>query len=366
MSDMPSHLAPLYRHLYEGVNYRLRSFAGGRWARHCRPTSIVLLVTERCNARCVHCDIWKNKGKEDSPRLDQWQSVLDEVRRWLGPVQVTISGGEALLKAFTPELVGHGTSLGLFMEVLTHGYWQDQARVEALARARPWRVTVSLDAIGPTHSRVRGRPTFHEHTAATLRTLQRLRHDGRGPLGIRLKTVIMSHNLDEVCDVAHFARDEGLDVFYQPIEQNYNTAEDPRWFEQSANWPADPAKAVAVVRDLIALKQAGFPIANSRAQLEAMIPYFLDPDSLRLAVQSHSAHERRPSCTALTSLQFQANGDVTVCPGLPPIGSITRAPVRQIWETRPPVWAEGCCLARRCSPAEQHARLAGARSGEPR
>src|SRR5262249_19898716 len=155
-------------------------------------------------ARCVHCDIWKNKGKEDCPTLDQWQNVLGDFRRWLGPVHVTLSGGEALLTPFTPELVRHGVSLGLFMEVLTHGYWPDQTRIKALGRARPWRVTVSLDALGATHSLIRGRTTFYEHTATTLQTLQSLRREGRGPLEIRLKTVIMSHNLDEVCDVARF------------------------------------------------------------------------------------------------------------------------------------------------------------------
>src|SRR4051794_38078553 len=49
----------IYRRVYEGVNYRLRTFAGGHYASACRPVSIVLLLTERCNARCIHCDIWK-------------------------------------------------------------------------------------------------------------------------------------------------------------------------------------------------------------------------------------------------------------------------------------------------------------------
>jgi hypothetical protein len=131
---MLSSLARLYRDVHQGVNYRLRTFAGGRWARHCRPTSIVLLVTEYRNARCLHCDIWKNRGKEDSATLDQWQTDLRDLWRWLGPEEVTISGGEALLKPFTPELVRHGISPGLFMEILTNGYWPDQMRIEARAR----------------------------------------------------------------------------------------------------------------------------------------------------------------------------------------------------------------------------------------
>ena len=71
---------------HAAVNYRLRTIAGGRLASRCRPTSIAILLTERCNARCVHCDIWKNRGKEDSPTVDQWKTTLRDLRRWLGPV----------------------------------------------------------------------------------------------------------------------------------------------------------------------------------------------------------------------------------------------------------------------------------------
>src|SRR5215831_11994431 len=104
----------LYRRLYEGTNYRLRTFARGRFASYCRPTSTVFLLTELCNARCVHCDIWKNRGKEDSPTTEQWKQVITDLRWWLGPVHVTLSGGEALLKPFAMELIDHARRLGLF------------------------------------------------------------------------------------------------------------------------------------------------------------------------------------------------------------------------------------------------------------
>src|SRR5215467_11587768 len=109
--------ASVYKRLYEAVNFQLRGFAEGRFAKFCRPTVVVALLTERCNARCVHCDIWRNRGKEDAPTVEQWKVVLSDLRRWLGPVQVTVSGGEALLMPFTPELVSYGSSMGLFMEV---------------------------------------------------------------------------------------------------------------------------------------------------------------------------------------------------------------------------------------------------------
>src|SRR5258706_13607257 len=165
----------------------------------------------------------------------------------------------------------------------------------------------------------------------------------------------MSPNLEEVTEVARFAQQQGCEVFYQPIEQNYNTPEDPRWFEHSENWPKDPCRAVAVVRDLIRLKQEGLPIANSVNQLQHMIPYFEDPDAHRVSTQSHQAHEGKALCAAQTTLQLQANGDVTVCYGMKPVGNIKLAPIRKIWENRPRWWESGCCQERRCSDREKEA-----------
>lgn len=123
-------LNSIRKNIYEGINYQLRTFAGGRFASVCRPTSIALLMSERCNARCLHCDIWKNRGKEDSPSEAQWRSVLWDLRKWLGPVQVVFTGGEALLQGFTINLVKYSGSIGLFTELLTHGYWEDQNKIE--------------------------------------------------------------------------------------------------------------------------------------------------------------------------------------------------------------------------------------------
>ena len=91
----------LHKRLYEGVHHRLRTLAGGRWASLCRPTSIALLLTEQCTARCLHCDIWKNTAREENPDAAQWRQVVDDLRDWLGPVQVVFTGGEAPHSAIT-------------------------------------------------------------------------------------------------------------------------------------------------------------------------------------------------------------------------------------------------------------------------
>jgi MoaA/NifB/PqqE/SkfB family radical SAM enzyme len=154
----------------------------------------------------------------------------------------------------------------------------------------------------------------------------------------------MRQNLLEVDEVARYAASRpGFEVFYQPIEQNYNTEDNPLWYETSDNWPTDPSQAVEVVERLIRLKREGLPIANSYAQLESMVPYFRGPDNLRIRTQAHSAHERRSLCAALTTLEIRADGHVLTCARKPPIGNIKNEPIRQIWESRPQWWRAGCC-----------------------
>ena len=348
-------LEAIRKRVFESYNYRLRTLAGGRWASHCRPPWPFFLLTERCNAKCVHCDIWKNRGQEESPTVGQWKTVLSDLRQWLGPVRVSFTGGEALLKPYTAELAAYASSIGLFLEVLTHGYWFDQSKIEALAKAKPWMITISVDAIGDLHSKLRGREKFWEKTSETIETVKRIRKEYRTGTHIRLKNVIMSHNLDAVCDVARYANQAGMDVFYQPIEQNYNTPEDTQWWEHSENWPRDTEKAVRVVEELIRMKGQGFAIGNSYEQLEVMIPYYRNPAAMRLTTIAHSAHEHRINCAALTSLQFQSNGDVTVCTAQRPVGNIKTMRIREIWQSRPQWWKSGCCLERRLTESERGA-----------
>jgi len=302
----------------------------------------MFLLTEHCNARCVHCDIWKNKGHEDTPSVEQLKACLQDLRRWLGPVQVTFTGGEALLKPYTLELVQYASSLGLFVEVLTNGYWADQS-IELLALAHPWRVTVSLDGLGQAHDKIRGRSDFFAKTSASIQTLCKVREQQKRMFSILLKTVIMEHNLDDICSVARFAADNRVEVLYQPIEQNYNTPNDPAWFQNSDNWPRNIQKVTEVLRELTDLKRQGLPITNSFESLNQMVHYFTDPEKLRVAVQAHVTPGRTSFCSAITNLQIQANGDVTLCARRPPVGNIREASIRAIWEQRPPFWQTDCC-----------------------
>jgi MoaA/NifB/PqqE/SkfB family radical SAM enzyme len=335
-------LNELCNRVHGGLHYRLRTLAGGRFREHCLPVTMMFLLTEHCNAHCIHCDIWKNTEVEETPTVECLRQTLSDLRAWLGPVQVTLTGGEALMKPYTPELVAHGSSLGLLMEVLSNGYWSDQRRIEALARANPWRVTLSLDGIGEVHDLIRGRRDFFAHTKSSIDTLVRMRREHGLKFNILLKTVVMRQNLDGLAGVARFADACGAEVLYQPIEQNYNREVDTKWFTTSNNWPADTAKATERVLHLVELKREGLPIANSYDNLRQMAEYFAYPERLQNSVQTHIVKADSSHCAGLTNFQVQANGDVRTCARRPSIGNIREQSIRTIWEQRPKYWEE-CC-----------------------
>jgi len=351
---VPNTYRALHKRIHESVNDHLSHLAGGRLAHLCRPTAIMLVLTERCNSRCVHCDIWKNRGREDSPGLDGWKRVVTDLASWLGPVHVVYTGGEALLQPFTPELVEHGVRSGLFVELLTHGFWKDRSRLERAALANPWRITMSIDGIGETHSVVRGRPNFWPVAEESLSLLRRLRSEIGLSYSIRLKTVLMQQNIHNASDVARYARDHDVEVLYQPIEQNYNTPNDPLWYTHAPTWPRDTGRAMATVRELIALKSRGYPIANTIPQLEVMLAYFENPAPLRVDVQAHAAPGVKQMCSAAVNLEIRSNGDVRPCASAPAVGNIKERGVREIWSTRPRWWSTGCC---REHPAEEMVQI---------
>jgi MoaA/NifB/PqqE/SkfB family radical SAM enzyme len=259
-------------------------------------------------------------------------------------VHIHLTGGEALLCPDAPEIAAYASELGFFVEFLTNGYWKEQKPLERLARARPSRITLSVDGIGATHDAIRGRDDFWQTTSSSIRKLQNLRKELKLDYSIRLKNVIMAQNLDRADEVAEFAASNDLEVLYQPIEQNYNEPDDSRWYEHSPTWPRDSRKAVATVNRLRELRRQGLPICNSEADFNAMSRYFLDPASEGAIVQAHVAHEGQASCASLGNLQIQPNGDVLTCCKRPPIGNVLDKSIKTIWNERPQWWKGGCCL----------------------
>ena len=141
------------------------------------PYKLLLAVTERCNQRCGHCEIWR--------RAPQPELTPDEIRRILeslpGLRWLDITGGEPTahpqLDELTRALVRAGDDL-VFAHFVTNGGLPERAEglargLSRLPRARLV-VSVSIDADAALHDQMRGREGAFARAVETVQRLDRL------------------------------------------------------------------------------------------------------------------------------------------------------------------------------------------------
>jgi MoaA/NifB/PqqE/SkfB family radical SAM enzyme len=325
------------------MNSRLAPFAARSDKNLVKPTYICFKLSERCNSKCVHCDIWQNQ-QEDPLTTNQWIRTLDNIRQWIGPAHVVFTGGEVFLRRDTLDIVKHATSLGLVCEVLTNGLLTERHHCEELVKAKVDQVTISLDGVTPeTHFAVRRVPGMHEKILRTIDDLDEFRRRHKTGLNILLKMVIMKPNLHEAVAMADWVNARGhATVRYQPIEQNYAQAENLNWYKDSDLWISDIAGVKAVVGELVQRKQASYPIRNTVENLRSMIHYFENPDRDMRKVRSHNERSADICLSGVSSMVISSNGDVRWCFQMSPAGNVKTQPPQEIWENRAECWKQPC------------------------
>ena len=292
-----------------------------------RPSQVYIDITSRCNCRCVMCHVWKSEpGDELSTR--QWVDVLRDIARWPGPgTKVNISGGEPLLRADLPELLGEAARLGLAVGFVTNGSLITEELAATIVDSGVFNVNVSLDSLDPAiHDRLRG---VAGTTAKALAAFEHLaaaaaRRPDR-PVALVVKTTIMEPTLDGLLDMVEFAAAEGLSgVLFQPLSPTFRGEQGERWYDDDPLWVRDPHKVAAVIDELVIGKECGLPILNSVDHLRTIATYLADPE-----------REGSGTCRVGSSnLSIWADGAVpSLCRRLErtDLGNATTASLRDLW-----------------------------------
>ena len=175
---------------------------------------LVLAVSDRCDQRCAHCQIWMGPadGRERSLTLDQRLAVVEEALA-MGTRECLLTGGEPLLSADLWPIAERLRRAGVRVLLSTNGLLlAAHAREVAALFAE---VYVSLDGASPeTHDGLRGVPSFARVAAgvAALRS-----HEPR-PLLVARAT-LHARNLGEFQAIAETARRLGFDhASFLPID----------------------------------------------------------------------------------------------------------------------------------------------------
>ena len=137
--------------------------------RNIQPQTVVMKLTENCNAKCVTCDFWRTNRKP-SLSTERAKQLLTEINE-LGIRQISFSGGEPLLRKDLFTLLDHCEQNWFDIAILATNGLLVNHYADAINDSLISHVFVSLDGIGKNNDVVRGIDGYYDRVINNLRLL---------------------------------------------------------------------------------------------------------------------------------------------------------------------------------------------------
>jgi MoaA/NifB/PqqE/SkfB family radical SAM enzyme len=186
-----------------------------------RPTNprlvVVCRVSTRCNLSCGFCAYDRRlrfaRLTLSEARIEHLISLMSARRRAPGETPALLSwlGGEPLLWPRWGHFSALARAGGIAVSATTNGstLWRPQTRAAVLEHLSE--LTVSVDAIGEQHDRLRGWRGGYARTLAALQALARDRGKGPGRTRLRANTVLMRSTIGQFADLCAALAQAGVD-----------------------------------------------------------------------------------------------------------------------------------------------------------
>ena len=311
------------------VNHMLQEVDLRRDGHLSKPNVVYAHITPVCNLKCIHCNLPRVDGIEhgtlrrvDHMSTDEWKRVLKQLRDWLGPFKLNISGGEPLVRKDAMEILRYSCELGILTGIVTNGTFINEEVADELARMGMFNINISLDGFREeTHLHFRGKDYEKTMNAFDLLLAARKRHGV--DMRVLTKFTLMGYNLDESVEVVEWAKAKGLDgVMMQPLELAHDDT------DLEYLWPDDFDHVERVVEKLLALKRSGYPLLNDTSHIEKFGLYFKAAKHRQASLLQRSGRCK----VGVTNFFIGSNGDVVTCFYMDPVGNLQQNSPSEIWE----------------------------------
>lgn len=177
------------------------------------PYMAELDITYQCNLRCRMCQRWLDP-RRDELTLAEYGGLAREFAE-MGVHQISIAGGEPLLRPDVFEIIRGFADRGMSVNLCTNGMQVERFRSEIAASGATC-VTVSIDgADADSHDAIRGRDGSYRQIAGGVRALLDARSNG-SPL-VRVRMTVSDGNVGQIRRFYDQWRDTADDVLFQPV-----------------------------------------------------------------------------------------------------------------------------------------------------
>jgi radical SAM protein with 4Fe4S-binding SPASM domain len=167
------------------------------------PRTVVWEITFACNMKCIHCGTSAGKARHDELSTGEALILIDELAG-LGTEEITLSGGEPLLRKDWRLLAEHSKNSGIKTYLVTNGYAVNEKVVEDFDKIQFNNIAVSLDGTEKTHNYIRQRDDAFDKAVSAMQLMN-------GNDNIRFCSIsqVSGINLDELDDIKKILLDNG-------------------------------------------------------------------------------------------------------------------------------------------------------------
>jgi radical SAM protein with 4Fe4S-binding SPASM domain len=295
------------------------------------PRVCVWEITLQCDLGCRHCGSRAGKARPDELSTSE---ALDVVRQLaaLGIREVTLIGGEAYLREDWVDIAAAITEAGMTCTMVTGGFGLDGLRVQEARAAGVRRIGVSIDGIGATHDRLRGRIGSFE---AALAAAERITAAG---IDFSVNSQINRVSLPELEAIARLIAEIGARAWQVQLTVALGRAADrPELILQ-------PFHMLTLMPLLLRIKRTVLDPAEVLFVPGNNVGYF-GPLERSLRLGGERGHMWNGCLAGRAALGLEADGTLKGCPSLPTAayaaGSVRDTPIAELWRESPKITGLG-------------------------
>jgi len=297
-----------------------------------KPLDVICEITYICNLECPTCFRWTSKPDEHELTADQWKGVLAKLKAWLGPFNLTFTGGEPFLRPDILDIFRFAADNGIVTGVVSNGSLIDETLARKIVDSGLDGLTLSLNSlVAEVHNKTRGTNSAFDEVMRAIDNLK----DRRG-MRLVLSTTIVKDSIEGLPDVIAFAKARGIyGVNFQPIMPAttlpvFNKeGETVKFSVGGASRDQINKKESAFIDDvferLLEMKECGYPILNSSQHLRQIAKYLKDPMTPEILEDVCKV--------GIRNLNIDPFGNVRLCSIMEIVGNVNQDSPADIWRS---------------------------------
>ena len=173
-----------------------------------KPSSCTIMITNRCNLKCVMCKQWREPSGQELP-VDDWKRIVLDLKK---------NGGEPLLRKDLIGLVRFSSQNGFVVGITTNGALLTSVMLSELIDAGLRSIALSMDAVGGEYEKIRGLPNTFAQLSRAVEAVSLMRKSKK--IDAYINFTLMKDNVKDLKMVKAFADSADLPLAICLLDKN--------------------------------------------------------------------------------------------------------------------------------------------------